>query len=291
MNTRSLLEKTGAAPGRIGLAAGVLLVLTLGNVCAASWPFFAFENGARFGPPEKQAAVLKELGYDGIGSAGPNNIPQRLKACDEAGLKLFGLYVGSKVSDQGTWYDPQVVEAIRDLKGRDTVIELNIQGNAKNGDEQAVQVVREIADLAAQSGLRVVLYPHAGFYVARLSDALRIAKKSERDNVGVMFNLCHFLMVEPEADLERTLVEARPYLWRVSICGADQDGKSWNTLIQTLDRGTFDQLRVLKLLKKQGFNGVIGLQCYAIPGDPQENLKRSLEAWQKLNQRLRQEAD
>ena len=181
-----------------------------------------------------------------------------------------------------------MVDAIQQLKGRDTVIELNIQGRAKDGDEKAVQVVREVADLAAKSGLRVVLYPHAGFYVARLSDAVRIAKLAKRDNVGVMFNLCHFLMVEPEADLEKTLAEARPYLWQASICGADEGGKNWNVLIQTLDRGTYDTLRVLRLLKKHGFTGVIGLQCYAIPGDPQDNLKRSIGAWRKLQERLSQ---
>lgn len=291
MNDRTLLGKRNDLPDRVqslrgGLAAGLLCLLLWPSVATAQWSFYAFENGANLGSTEKQAAVLKELGYDGLGSASPTNIPERLKACDAAGLKLFSLYVGAKVSDQGVSYDPNVVQAIKQLKGRDTVIELNVQGQAKDGDDKAVQVVREVADLAAKSGLRVVLYPHAGFYVAKLSDAVRIAKKAARDNVGVMFNLCHFLYVEPTADLEQTLVAAKPYLWRASLSGADSGGKNWSTLIQTLDRGTFEQLRVLQLLKKVGFTGAIGLQCYAIPGDPQENLRRSIGAWKKLTAQM-----
>ena len=31
-----------------------------------------------------------------------------------------------------------------------------------------------------------------------------------------------------------------------------------------------------------GFDGPVGLQCYAIKGDVRENLKRSKQAWDKL---------
>ena len=97
-----------------------------------------------------------------------------------------------------------------------------------------------------------------------------------------MFNLCHFLHVEPKTDLKGALENAKPLLWRASISGAEQGGRSWGQLIQTLDRGSFDQSSVLELLRGVGFDGVIGLQCYAIRGDSRENLKRSMAAWRKL---------
>lgn len=245
--------------------------------------FFVFENGVRFGPAEKQIEVLKELGFDSLGSAKPHNLPTRIKLHRETGLRISSLYIGGKIdgSKDAEAINPAIPESIRQLKGQDTIIELTVQRGPTNTDEAAVAFVREVADLAQESGLRVVLYPHAGFYVDTLSDAVRIAKLSQRDNVGAMFNLCHFLKVEPKADLRKTLEDAGDLLWRVSICGADRDGNSWSELIQTLDRGTFDQVAFLKLLREIEYSGDIGLQCYAIRGDPQKNLARSIEAWRK----------
>ena len=82
-------------------------------------------------------------------------------------------------------------------------------------------IFREIADVAARSGLRVALYPHKGSYVERVEDAVRLAKKIDRKNLGVSFNLCHFLWVDDAKNLELRLKEARPYLMAVSINGAD----------------------------------------------------------------------
>ena len=111
--------------------------------------------------------------------------------------------------------------------------------------------------------------------------ALQIAKATGCDNVGVAFNLCHFLKVQSGDDLTATLTAAKPLLWSVSICGADADGKDWNTLIRPLDEGTFDQANLLRQLQLIGYQGSIGLQCFNIKIDPQQNLTRSMEAWKK----------
>jgi len=231
--------------------------------------------------------VLKELGYDGIGAARVKDVlslPQRLKLYDEARLKLFSFYVGGQLGPKGHNYGKEISQAIKDLKGRDVILELYVQGNKKaNTDEQAVAFVREIADQAKESGLRIVLYPHTGFYVDTLGTAMRIARKCERDNVGVMFNLCHYLMVEPKTDLKTALTDAKPLLWQVSTCGAEKEGRSWDQLIQTLDRGSYDQAALFKLLRELGFKGNVGFQCYAIRGDSRDNLKRSIGAWNKLH--------
>jgi sugar phosphate isomerase/epimerase len=128
-----------------------------------------------------------------------------------------------------------------------------------------------------------------GFYVATVEDAVRLAKKVDRKNVGASFNLCHFLKLNDEANLRQTLQMAKPYLFAVSINGADSgDTKTmaWNRLIQTLDRGSFDMCAFLKTLREIGYDGPIGLQCYAIPGDIRENLKRSIDAWRGFVARL-----
>lgn len=243
--------------------------------------FFAFENGVRFSTAEEQIRVLQELGYDSLGSAKPQNLPARLKLHRDAGLRISSLYVGGKIGADKNLQaiNPAIPAAIKQLEGHDTIIELYVQGGSQNTDEEAVAFVRDVADLAEASGLRVVLYPHAGFYVATVGDAVRIAELSEKRNVGVMFNLCHFLKVEPESDLRATLEGARELLWRVSTCGADVTGTSWETLIQPLDLGSFDQVALLRMLREIGFSGDVGLQCYAVKGDPENNLARSIAAW------------
>ena len=267
------------------------LLLTTGGLLAADkpWPVFAFQNGVHFGKVQQRIAVLKELGYDGIGSANLNAdlpLPERLKAYDTAGLKLFSFYVGGRLNGNGAKghsYSPAITEALPHLKGRNTVLELYVQGNKRaNTDEQAVAFVREIADQAKPHGVKIVLYPHTGFYIDRLSDAVRIARKTKRDNVGVMFNLCHFLRVEPQTDLAAALKDAGPLLWRVSTSGAEIGGTSWGQLIQTVDRGNYDQVALRAQLRGVGFQGPIGFQCYAIRGDSKTNLQRSINAWKKL---------
>ena len=251
-----------------------------------TWPVYAFQNGVHFKSAEERVKVLKELGYDGIGSARVRDalpLPQRLKLYDEAGLKLFSFYVGGRLGPKGHSYGKETSQAIKELKGRDTILELFVQGNKKsNTDEQAVAFVREIADQAKESGLRIVLYPHAGFYVDTLGDAVRVARKCQRENVGVMFNLCHYLKVEPKTDLKAALTEAKPLLWQVSTSGAEKGGNSWGQLIQTLDRGSYDQKALFQMLRELGFQGNVGFQCYAIRGDARANLKRSIRAWEKL---------
>jgi sugar phosphate isomerase/epimerase len=234
--------------------------------------------------PDQQAQMLKDLGYAGIGYTGTKNIPAMLAALDRHGLKMFSTYVGAVLGPDGPTYDPGLAEAIEQLKGRPTVIWLTVRGKAENGHEQAVAVVREIGDLAARAGLKVALYPHVGFHVARVEDALRIAKDVDRPNVGVSLNLCHWLKVGDEANMKLRIEQSLPHLMLVSINGADHEG-GWDRLIQTLDRGEFDVYAFVKTLHEMGYEGPIGLQCYNVPGDRRENLTRSMAAWKAFCRR------
>lgn len=278
----------------------LLLCVAAALFGSAAWaeppanPFFVLSNGVadeKHPTPESQAAMLAELGYDGIGPSGTQDIPAMLSALDEHKLQLHALYVGANVDPDQPKYESGLPEAIRQLKGRETFVWLYVRSSklkpgSTEGDVRAVEIVREIAAMAEASGLKVALYPHTGFYVESVQDAVRIARKVNRPSVGVTFNLCHWLKVEGDRNLELRLEEARPYLFVVTINGADSGGTDWNRLIQPLDRGDFDQLRLLRILRAQGFRGPIGLQCYAVPGDKRENLERSMAAWRALQARL-----
>jgi sugar phosphate isomerase/epimerase len=132
-----------------------------------------------------------------------------------------------------------------------------------------------------------LLYPHQGNWVERIEDAVRVAEKVDRANVGVMFNLCHWLRVDSSRDYRVLLKRAMPRLWAVSINGADaRDEKpGWERYIQPLDRGSFDVAAFLRTLDELGHTGPIGLQCYGIGGDAREHLARSMAAWKRIEQK------
>jgi len=249
-------------------------------------PFFAFDNGTGRGslPPQQQAQMLKELGYDGIGFTGAGGIPEMLAALDAVELKMFSIYVNANIQGDAPAFTPGLRQGIQDLKGRDTVVWLTVTGRTANGqaDAAAVTAVQQVADWAAESNLRVALYPHVGFYVATTEDSVRVAEKAGRDNVGSTFNLCQFLKLDQAENLDSVLQRASANLMLVSINGAEHDG-GWDRLIQTLDRGAFDNVRLLKTLRRIGYTGPVGLQCYAVKGDRRENLRRSIDAWRTLS--------
>lgn len=275
-------------PHSLYLALGLAALLPMAHAQKLANPFFAFDNGTgrdQKAALEEQAELVKRTGYAGLGYTGALRVPEMLKALESRGLKLFSIYVAVRVDGDKPSYDAALPEAIRQLKGHGTVIWLIVQGAAPDGEERAVRMVREVADMAAESGLRVVLYPHIGFYVGRIEDALRIRKLADRPNVGVTFNLTHFLAVKDEPNLDQRLREALPYLEMVSINGAEHEG-GWDRLIQPLDRGEFDVFGLLKKLVAAGYKGPIGLQCYQVPGDIEDNLKRSMAAWRKFKDRM-----
>lgn len=168
----------------------LLLLLTPLAAQGLKNPFFAFDNGTGRDeklPLQEQAELLKRTGYAGIGYTGTQHIPEMLDALESRGLKLFSIYVAARVDGDKPSYDPGLPQALQQLKGHGTVIWLTVQGRSADGDARATAIVREIADMAAASGVRVVLYPHLGFYVGTIEDSLRIRKLVGRSNIGVTF--------------------------------------------------------------------------------------------------------
>lgn len=264
---------------------------------AAANPFFAFcmdTHDSQKRSLEDQAQLLKELGYDGAGHLWLDGLKERLDTLDAAGLKLFQVYLRVNIAQDATPYDIRLGEALPLLKDRGAMLALLTGGlppSDTSGDARAVEVVREIAGLAQPYGVRVALYPHAGDWTERVEDALRVVKQVDRPNVGVMFNLCHWLKVDDEANLKPLLTAALPHLFAVSIHGADTAASihagagNW---IQPLDSGSFDVYGLLATLRDLGYRGPVGLQCYGIPGDARDHLARSMDAWRSLNERLAQ---
>jgi sugar phosphate isomerase/epimerase len=242
----------------------------------------AFDNGLNdIGKLEDKAALLAKLGYAGIAWR-PGQTAEMLAALDKNRLKMVATYV-MLTADMSCAVPPSVIAEIDALKGRDTIVWLTVNG--KTTDELVVPAVREVADVAARNGLKVALYPHLNFHTDTMDTTLRIMRKAERPNVGVCFNLCHFLKLEEEADLEKTLREAAPHLMLVSINGADGGetrAMGWDKLIRPLGEGSFDQSKLLRLLDGVGYKGPLALQCFNIKRPAADHLAKSMDAWRVL---------
>jgi len=188
-------------------------------------------------------------------------------------------------------YDPRFTNVLSLVKGRNVQFCLLIGGAQASdaaADPRGVAVLRDMSDLARESGAQLLLYPHVSNWIERIEDSVRVAAKVDRPNVGAMFNLCHWLRVDKNRDYASLLKLAMPRLWAVSINGADErdEKPGWDRYIQPLDGGDFDLGKFLKTLKQVGYKGPIGLQCYGIGGDTREHLARSIRAWQQLGLNL-----
>ncbi len=264
----------------LALAATLLLP---GAAPAAERPLFAFDNGLPDVPGlEQKAALLKQLGYAGIGWR-PGRTAEMLAALDRHGLKMFATYVVLNATATDCPLPAATVAEIDALAGRDTIVWLGIAGTST--DAVVVPAIRRVADAAARNRLQVAIYPHVGFHSDTVAAALRLATLADRPNVGVSFNLCHFLKQQDEAELEATLRAAAPRLLLASLNGADAGdtrAMDWNRLIQPLGAGSFDAARLLKLFDEIGYQGPVGLQCYQLKPPARDHLGASITAWRTL---------
>jgi sugar phosphate isomerase/epimerase len=246
---------------------------------------FAYEFGDI--TPEQQAGFAREYGFEGTVFDHAVQIPERLRALDDAHLQLFFLWLTVDISHGQIKYEPGMEAAIEALQGRGTVVWVAIQGDDTGGgaEERTIQAVDRISDLASRSNLRVALYPHYGFYLARFRDVVRVAERAGRSNVGVTFNLCHELRSGFDREFPQLLDKTIPRLYGVTINGADRQGRDWSTLIQPLGRGDYDVAELVRTMAKAGYRGPFGIQCYGLKGDPGVYLKQSMAAWLAVSAR------
>lgn len=257
-------------------------------------PFFAMDTGTideKHKSAQAQVDTLKELGYAGIcywerNPAQGTSITEMLGELDKSNLKMFGAYFTIKLEEPPEKYMASIEDSTKSLAGRKATIWLAItsdihQKSAVSGDEQAVAIISRIADVANKNGVAVALYPHQNFWLEKVEDTIRLAEKSNRRNVGIIFNLYHWFKTDKPANMQTILAKVSPYLLAVTINGTSEAGS-----IETLDKGTFDVYRFLRAIKQAGFTGPVGLQGYGISGDVRENLRHSMQAWREFSQRL-----
>ena len=271
----------------------IVAALFVPMVCRADNPFFAMDTGIS-GTPVEVAGELKELGYAGLGGS-PEGAAEMAETLRQNGLRLFNVYLVLKFDDQSSALTDSLRDTIDSLRGYDSALwiaisEVRSEGQAVelssiDGDDIVVSKLREIADYAATRHVSVSLYPHTNYWMQRFEDAIRLADKVDRDDVGTTFNLCHWLKVEGDRDPSDVLTRSKPRLSFVSVNGADRGNTrsmGWDRLIQPLGSGSHDVRRLVETLRAMDYKGPIALQAYGIKGDQRANLLRSMDAWKAM---------
>ena len=260
--------------------------------------FYCFYNGITTLPnaPETldaQAALIKKIGFDGLGGHIDDNYFKRRRSLDQAGVEMPEIYWGMDLTAEGkVVYKKELKKIIKDSKGRDLMVALFLkaekyQGNRAEGERLFTAGIRELADFAAPYSVKIAIYPHVGFYCERSAHSVELAKMVDRNNVGAIFNTCHLLKTEGEEGWEEKALAALPYLYMVSINGADSGNTKemgWERLIQPLGEGSFDTWKLVKLLKDNGYEGKFGLQCYGIKQDCEVALGKSINTWRSYQE-------
>lgn len=272
----------------------VLIVLLVSLACSADSPFFkeffamdTATKDAEHPTPDSQAVIVKELGFTGMSWTGFEQFAELKNALQANGLKLYAVYFWGTIGKEGFQIQPGLAEALEIMKGNGYFLWLTINSQAWKSDEpesyqQALTLIRSVADQTLPYGVKVVLYPHAGCWLDKTEQAYQLAQDSGKPNVGISFNLCHWLKVDgPEMNLDLLIRKVKPKLFVVTLNGAEPPG-DWDKLIQPLDKGTYDLKPLLITLKSVGYTGPVGLQGYGIQEPVKEHLPRSMQTWKKL---------
>ena len=191
-------------------------------------------------------------------------LPEWLEALERQGLRLLSIWVSRDVAAAGG-VDDRLSHAIKQLAGHGTIVELALRSGSEHdkpssprADGRAAELVHRIADVAASQGLRVALYPHTHDWLERVEDAVRLAMRVNRENVGVTFNLHHWLCTDGEqldARLHLALAQGVECFHQRGDRRGARDG-----VIETLDRGAYDVAGFLAAVERLGYAGPLSLQ-------------------------------
>jgi sugar phosphate isomerase/epimerase/ubiquinone/menaquinone biosynthesis C-methylase UbiE len=247
------------------------------------WPLFAMHTGTGGGSIDAQAALVSELGFEGI-AWDIDRLPEVRRACESRGAELISAYaVLEPGKDQAERCVP-LRAAMRSLAGGQGMLWLALQQSGvalrdPAGDEAAVLALTPLLAEADATGVEIALYPHHGCWLETAEDALRLCERIGNPRLGLCFNLCHFLRTGTEPNPAVLLQRCRSHLFAVTLNGADLAGDDWHALIRPLGEGDFDLRGFFATLEAVGFEGPVGLQGFGIERPAREHLTASIKAW------------
>lgn len=210
-------------------------------------------------------------------------------------LDVAGVYVALDVAQPDD--DPaglRILDLLRTLEGTDLVevavlsSDQTVANSDPRGDDRALAWLERMAEAASARDVRLALYPHAGGWMERTADAVRLCERIDHPLVRAMFTAFHWYAVAGQ-DLRESVDSVAPYLAAVNVCGSRRV-KGWvmPATIEPLDDGELDTFVVVSELKRIGYGGFVGIQGYSAAGDAYAKFRRSLAAMRDIERRVEQ---
>lgn len=240
--------------------------------------------------------MLSELGYDGTyltvwSPHAERDIAHLATIPANHKLAVQGVYFMLNIADEVAMQHTLALIAQVPVA---TTIELAVYVGQPNQHQQDAQFdalllnyLPQLCQLAEQHNHQLALYPHVQFWLETPADAVRICAKYPHPRLGIAFTAFHWY-ASGQRDLVQTLQLIAPWLKTANICGSRvlPPGHALPASIELIDSGELDLFVVLCQLKAAGYAGPIGLQGYGIGGDVYHNLRKSIQTFRDLNNRV-----
>jgi sugar phosphate isomerase/epimerase len=259
----------------------------------------AFWGGVAGYPLDVRCAMLADLGYDDtyltVGDDPEERGLDRIGSlARDHGLGVAGVFSRLDLDSPVDAATNRLVAELPERVPDDATVEVamtardeSVASSNPSGDDAAVERLEPVLDAAADTGATVALYPHQGYWLERIEDAVRLCERLVHPALGAVFCGYHWYAVDGTALRDR-LAAAAPHLEGVNLCGSRKrgDGADAETTIEPLGQGTLDNFAVLAALGSVGYDGPVGVQGFGVEGDAYANLRQSLDRLRDIERRL-----
>lgn len=181
-------------------------------------------------------------------------------------------------------------------KGGHGIVAVVVRARDAKEESEAIAIFQQTADRLKGTGITLVIYPYVGTRVETAEQALTLAKKINRDNVGVTLQLIHEIKAGNSRRLPEIVGKAKGHLKLVVLCGADQPKEGdnpmqweWSRLIRPLGDGDLDVYGLVKAVEESGYRGPYGLICWGLKQPSREHLTKSMATWKKYFEKMGEE--
>lgn len=245
-----------------------------------AWCIVPFDNRKR--TPEQRIAMLEELGFKRYAydwrTEHLDDTARELRLAKEHGIDVTAvwMWIDGEGDRPGRLREDneRVLAAVAEA-GISTQLWLGFNANFFEGlsDDDKVargaEMVAYLAERAAETGSRVALYNHGGWF-GEPENQIRIIETLPDHEVGIVYNFHHG---HEQIDRFDTLVEAmRPYLWVVNLDGMRPEGPK----ILPFGTGTHERAMLERVLAA-GFTGPFGVLGHVDDADVRVILEGNLE--------------
>ncbi|MCU4177349.1 sugar phosphate isomerase/epimerase family protein [Carboxylicivirga sp. N1Y90] len=256
------------------------------------WCIIDFDSLDR--TPEQRIAMLKEMGFKKYGfNRGKGDLDEmkkEFKLARESDIEISSifLWLNAKRDSVGK-LSPSNQVLLNNLKKieQKPAIWLSFSHNffdelnQKESVDLSIEMIRFIKLKADEVGCKLALYNHHGWF-GNPHNQIQILEELRTDSITMVYNFHHAQeYVDEFPEIARKI---KPYLSYVNLNGVKKEGPQ----ILTIGEGDYEY-DMIKLLKKEGFNGPWGILGHIKNKDVQVVLEQNMKGLKLLNSKFNKE--